>query len=391
MGREQRKELLKQIETLRESKVLTYVTGDRVPTPAQIGDDALRPIYDHLRSMGHVPKLDLYLYSRGGAIDVPWRIITALRATADEWNVLIPFRANSAATMIALGADHIVLGSQGELGPIDPIMTIRRVVPGAPGQPVVALQDQVNVEDVMAYVRFLRDRAGLSDQEALTTGLSKLTDRLDAVVIGSAYRTHLHIRDVAHRIILSRKTPVADQIVRAIIETLAERVYAHGHAIGLKEAEALGLPVEGASPPLDKLLWDLLDDYEQELKLRSPLDPNEVAVNTDLHSEKGIIAAVESTWGVHRFEGNVTVRVRRLMPQNVNVAVNLNLNLQVPAAPGAAAAAPPSLQPLQALLAQAQPQILAEAQRAVQDALKQQAPIASIDSSFVGGRWVRED
>jgi hypothetical protein len=48
--------------------------------------------------MGHVARLDVFIYSRGGAIDVPWRIATALRTAADEWNILIPFRANSAAT-----------------------------------------------------------------------------------------------------------------------------------------------------------------------------------------------------------------------------------------------------------------------------------------------------
>jgi ClpP class serine protease len=72
-------------------------------------------MHDHVRALGHVDKLDVFIYSRGGAIDVPWRLATALRGTADEWNVLVPFRANSAATLLALGADEIVLGRQGEL------------------------------------------------------------------------------------------------------------------------------------------------------------------------------------------------------------------------------------------------------------------------------------
>lgn len=94
MTRERRKELVEQLEQLRGSKVLAYVTSDRKPASGQIGDDAVRPLYDHLRQMGHVKKLDLFVYSTGGAIDVPWRIVTALRTTADEWQVLIPFRAN---------------------------------------------------------------------------------------------------------------------------------------------------------------------------------------------------------------------------------------------------------------------------------------------------------
>src|SRR5215470_17463056 len=102
MPRANRKNLIEQIEALRGSRVLSYVTGDRAPAAAQIGDDVVRPMYEHLREIGQVEKLDLFLYSRGGAIDVPWRIGTALRAIAQDWNVLIPFRANSAATLLAL-------------------------------------------------------------------------------------------------------------------------------------------------------------------------------------------------------------------------------------------------------------------------------------------------
>src|SRR5438067_6643833 len=129
MPRDTRKGLIEQIEQARGSRVLVYVTGDRPPATAQIGDDAVRPLYAHLREMGHVEKLDLFIYSRGGAIDVPWRVVTALRQTSDTWNILIPFRANSAATLLALGADQIVLGKQGELGPIDPQLTIQKMVP----------------------------------------------------------------------------------------------------------------------------------------------------------------------------------------------------------------------------------------------------------------------
>jgi len=82
VARTERKILIEKLEKVRESKLLCYVVGDRGPTPAQIGDDALRPIYEHLRALGHVPRLDLFIYSRGGAIDVPWRLVTAFVARA---------------------------------------------------------------------------------------------------------------------------------------------------------------------------------------------------------------------------------------------------------------------------------------------------------------------
>jgi hypothetical protein len=385
MSRDERKRVITEIEALRGSRVLSYVTGDRAPTPAQIGDDAVRPIYDQLRKMGHVERLDVFLYSRGGAIDVPWRIATSLRTAADEWNILIPFRANSAATLLALGADEIVLGRQGELGPIDPIMSIQRLVPGPGGGQGTPVQDNVNVEDVMAYVKFTRDRAGLSDQQALVTGLSKLTDRLDAVALGSAYRTHSHIRDVARRMLLSRSKPTSEQDMATIIETLAERVYAHGHAIGLRDAEQIGLPVTGANDSLDDAMWRLLNVYEDDLKLLEPIDPAAATAEQDLYTEQSVISVVETTAGGHEFTGETQIQAKRQVPPNLNVALNLNVQLPV----GLEAQQLP--QAMQAMLQQFQQALVQQAQQAVQQALKDQAPIAGFEAGLRGGRWAPYD
>jgi hypothetical protein len=381
---ERRKQLIERLEELRGSRVVAYVTSDRKPTSGQIGDDAVRPLYDHLRTLGHVKKLDLFLYSTGGAIDVPWRIVTALRATSDEWHVLIPFRANSAATLLALGADTIVLGPQGELGPIDPILTLQRMVP-APGGVQARMQDMISVEDVMAYTRFVTERAGLSDQDALAVGLGKLTDRMDAMTIGSLYRTHQHIRDVARLMLLSRKKPANEQTMATIVETLAERVYAHGHAIGLKDAKAIGLPAKPASADEDTAMWDLLNEYEADLRVLQPIDPAAVTANSDLYEEDCTVAVIESAWAASEHQGRAEVRVKRQMPQNFNLSLNIALQLprgmnvsQLPAA-------------LQQALQAAQQQIAQQAQQAVDAAMRQQAPVGGIDVAFREGHWVRVD
>jgi len=384
MPRAQRKALVEQIEALRESRVLCYVTGDRNPAPGQIGDDAVRPMYERLREIGPVEKLDLFLYSRGGAIDVPWRIVTALRANAKDWNVLIPFRANSAATLLALGADEIVLGRFGELGPIDPIMNIQRLMPGPGGPGSAVHQDSVSVEDVMAYVKFIQERAGLSDQAALATALAKLTERLDAVALGSAHRTHSHIRDVARRMLLSRNKPHSEQAMGTIVETLAERVYAHGHAIGLKTAKEIGLPAVAAEPELDRLMWDLLNEYETDMKLLLPIDPAAAIATTSTYSEDAVIAVVETKAAAHEFTGKIEISARRQMPQNLNVS--FNLNLQTP--PGVANQ-PQLAAALQQFLQQAQQAVLAQAEQAVQQALQSQAPLVGIEAGFRSGEWKR--
>ncbi len=387
MARTDRKKLIEEIEKIRGSRVVGYVTSDRAPVTGQIGDDALRPLYEQLREIGHAKKLDLFVYSRGGAIDVPWRMATAIRTASDEWAALIPFRANSAATLLAIGADEIVLGRNGELGPIDPFMNLERVL-ARPGQPQgTVVQEAVSVEDVMAYVRFARERAGLSDQAALASSLTKLTDRLDAVALGSLYRTHSHIRDVAKRMLTSRKEPGSQQAMATIVETLAEKVYAHGHAIGFREAKDLGLPVVSAPEPLDVLLWDLLRDYEQELKLLDPLDPSAVVAAADSYEEPATLALIETTSALHRFAGRIQVRAQRQMPQTLNVNLNLNVPLSLP--PGEKLTAEQQSL-LQRLVQAAQQAVLQQAQQAAQQAVKAQAPLLGFEAGFRSGKWSRE-
>lgn len=382
MARPERKALIERIEKMRNSRVIVYMTGDRQPWSAQIGGDAIRTLYDHLRQLEEPSAIDLFICSRGGDIDVPWRIASGLRTAAKTWNALVPWRANSAATLLALGADEIVMGPQAELGPIDPIMNIRR----ATGPDIQSLvQDTVNVEDVMSYVRFVKDRLALTDQDALASSLSKLTDRLDAIGLGNAYRTHSHIREVARRMLASRRKPASTNTMNSIIETLAEKVYAHGHAIGRQEAGELGLPVVDAPPELDTALWQLLEEYEQLMGLRAPIDPAEVIRDDDQWHEPGILAVIESTWGTHGLAGELEVRAQRQMPANMQINVNLPLNF------------PPNINPqelpaqlqqmLAAMLQNAQQGLVAQAQQAVEQAMKAQAPLVGAEVGFRGARW----
>jgi len=154
---QRRCDIISAIESERSTKVITYVLSDRRGSQAQIAEDAVRPMYDHLRSLGDGKKIDLFLYSVGGHTEVPWRIVTMVRECAEEFSVLIPYKALSAATLIALGADQIIMGRKGELGPIDPQLSIQR---GRDGE--TAVQEQIAVEDIMSYIRFVREKSGLS-------------------------------------------------------------------------------------------------------------------------------------------------------------------------------------------------------------------------------------
>jgi hypothetical protein len=69
-------------------------------------------------------ELDLILHSPGGSPQAAEQILEYLRTQFDYIRAIVPLQAKSAATMIALGCDEILMGTHSELGPIDPQILI---------------------------------------------------------------------------------------------------------------------------------------------------------------------------------------------------------------------------------------------------------------------------
>jgi hypothetical protein len=74
-----------------------------------------------LRSVGTIDNLDLIVHSPGGNGLAAEKILDLCRKYCKKkLRVAVPVFAKSAATLIALGADEIIMGETSELGPIDP-------------------------------------------------------------------------------------------------------------------------------------------------------------------------------------------------------------------------------------------------------------------------------
>jgi Serine dehydrogenase proteinase len=380
MSRADRVALIQQIEKRRHSRVIVYCTSDRALgglPQGQIADDAIRPLHGILRSIGPTKKLDFFLYTRGGAVDVPWRIVRALREYAVEWHCLIPFRAHSAGTMIAIGADEIVMGPQAELGPIDPSVPFSRLGTN--------IQDRVSVEDVMAFVSFVRNECKDKGTAINTQAVLRLLDRVDSVTLGNIYRNHAHIRDVARRILRSRATRVSETKERQIIKTLAERVYAHGHAIGFSEAQEIGLPVTRANDDLNRLMWQLLNEYETELKMLNPLFPAIATQTADPAREEVALAILETHDSSECLFEEIEIRSKRTLPQNFSP--QLSLTLQLPPNLNPASLPADAQQYIQQIAQAALQQIQPDSARILLDELRKISPIESYDMSVRKMWW----
>src|SRR5574337_1001322 len=105
---EQRKHLYKKIEKFTKSKVLCYVTGDRQNQAIQIAQDAVDYLVHHLDTIGVTKKISVVIYSRGGDLLAGWNIVNLIRQFCDELTVIVPMKAHSTATLIALGATSVM-------------------------------------------------------------------------------------------------------------------------------------------------------------------------------------------------------------------------------------------------------------------------------------------
>ncbi len=376
--RTRRKELIHQIEDERKSKILVYFLGDRPNIPANMASDAVRWIYDHLLNINEgnkVNQIDLFLYSVGGNLDAPWQIITTLREFCNNLHVLIPYKAYSAATLLSLGADKILMGKKSELGPIDPQMVAQHHSSKG-SQPITS---PFSVEDITSYISFLRDKVGLTDQRALYELTKTLAETLSPAVLGQVNRTHSHIRLVARKMLSLVKPPLENVLINNVVESLTEKIYVHGHTIGREEAKQIGIQVENMDSNIEKLCWQLYLEYENLTKLNSLANPNAYFRNdSDEYAEQDvIIACIESMNRYHECSGTFSLQRKREFPQ----AVNLNLNVPIQL--------PPSLniQQLPQQIQQTCSQILQDFQNTmvlqirniINEQLKSQSRIAGID------------
>jgi len=382
MSEAERKRIISEIEEKRNSKVIVYFCGDRPLTPLNILGNAIRPLYDHvLDIVGEGEKckhIDLFLYSRGGRLEIPWSIVTMMREFCDKFEVLIPFRCHSAATMIAMGADNIIMGRKGELGPIDPSLEL--ISPNKK----LDLPSRIGTEDVSSYVTFIRERAGLTDQQAIFPLINCLAEKVNPIVLGQIQRTYSHIRLVAGKLLTLRKPVLPEKAITSIIETLTEKIFLHGHAIGYEEAKEIGLQVKKADKETERLMWELYLNYEQHLKLNLSGDPFGYFLDdtSDNYEEADItIGMIESVNKLHRYIGTLRMTRQRNVPPNPQI--NINLNLQLP--PNIQAQQLPQniQQALQNMLQQA----AANAEQLVYEEIKRQSPVIGANVRMIGGKW----
>ncbi len=238
-----------------------------------IAGDQVRIFFDHLLQLPKRPidKLDIFLVSNGGDGTVPWRLVALFREFAAAFNVLIPYRAYSAASLLALGADEIVMHPFAELGPIDPTVSNEF----NPEDPITRQKRAISVEDVTAYVHFIKETVGITHEDELVRAIEILAQQVHPIALGNIERFISQSRMIARKILRTHMADTESHTIDEIVENLASRLYFHGHPINRKEAkEELKLKVKtDLTANLEKWMWELYRDFEAEFQNADQFNP----------------------------------------------------------------------------------------------------------------------
>lgn len=261
-SRYHRQALIKQIIAKRNRELICYVGG----METEISRNDVVFFVDLLHNVPRQSPLDFLLHTKGGDMDAAEKLISMVREVVgtSELTVIVPDFAKSSGTMMALGADRIMMSDSSELGPIDPQIILddgegKRIVTSLhsylsayeehekafrqnPDDPVARLMLQKFDPAKIHQLRLMKDRARQIAEKQLREGMFR-PPRL-----GNTTGIPLELMNVG-------------------------RYSSHGQMIGYREAKGLGLDIDYRLPgdELWELYWQLYCFQRLEIQDRKKL------------------------------------------------------------------------------------------------------------------------
>ncbi len=124
-----RKQAIADIVNITQRGLIVYVSDFKKNLPPQFGitnsitwED--KTCFADIVNDFSTRDIDIFIHSPGGSAEATELLVSLLRAKFDSVRFIIPNMAKSAATMMALSGDEILMDEKSELGPIDPQIQI---------------------------------------------------------------------------------------------------------------------------------------------------------------------------------------------------------------------------------------------------------------------------
>ena len=248
-------EAVRAVETLTKRNLICYTAFLRHPAGAIVQEDS-QFIETLLRSVDlkqYRDTLDLLLHTPGGDPTAAERIVSTCRAHAKSFRVIVTRTAMSAGTLVAMGADSILMTETSELGPIDPQM-------------IITSGQEQTLRPAAAFVDAYVDLINKS-QEAIKNNhpphpYIELLRKMDPTWIQVCLKARELARTIAveflGRYMLNGKGK--EDIEQSVERFMKEgELLSHGRIIRHAKAQEYGLKADiiKKGTQLDKALWEL--------------------------------------------------------------------------------------------------------------------------------------
>jgi hypothetical protein len=240
--------LIAEITALLGGPLITYWTN---PRGAVCHNDVVA-LYEILEKVGKVEILHLFIKSGGGTGQAALRLVSLLRQHCQRLIALVPLECESAATMIALGANEVWMGPMAYLTAVDTSLTHDL-------SPLDRDNDRVSVslDELTRVIRLWRAEQADSKENPYKA----LFQYVHPLVIGAVDRAEslsimLCKELLAHHI-------DDEATVDRIANTLNAKYPSHSFPILFEEAKRIGLKVAGMPARINGLLLELNERYSE--------------------------------------------------------------------------------------------------------------------------------
>jgi hypothetical protein len=211
------------------------------------------------------PRVAVLVHSPGGSASCAYQLGTAFARCRDGFVCVVPRYAKSAATLMALGAEHILLGRLGELGPLD-----AQIMYSDRDESISALDEIQSLERLQ---KFALDTFDVTMQFLF----AKTRKKVDAILPVATQFAHGLVHPLFSRIDtvrytqLSRMLKVAEEYAVRLMQPRLGRDKAvkianrltleypeHAFTIDYNELRTIGLDVEEATGPVADILDEMV-------------------------------------------------------------------------------------------------------------------------------------
>jgi len=184
-----------------------------------------------------IERLAVLIDSGGGDIDATAKVVKLLRSHCKKYIAIIPFFAKSAATLLPLNAEEIIMCKSAELGPVDPQVQ----------DPVTKLF--VPASSIKLALDFIQET---KDPFVKLSMADKIPPLLMGAYRGAQNVSRQYIEEACEK--LGNKKEEA-------VHTFTDKYLSHGYPIDIKICEELDLPVKCPDESIENKIHELHEIY----------------------------------------------------------------------------------------------------------------------------------